>query len=425
MGKIYDAECQFLTVAFTKELGLDSNGRVTSFDPRDTDREEMGLGPLLVYNVVAPSFKRCFRMVVDARAPLALSFFLAAAWQSEVMLGMPMTLEVKPQLLRADLGFVGWIREQGISVVPPSSIKSINAFERVSQDLRFAVHWHDSYRRRPRSFRMANEALLDHDRFCAPHHDQTSMGQHNFEMWDSREKRFFKGAPIPDDWSAAALLERPRSRPDPSLKVDVDDDPAHVDGIKHVLAMWPNGRGAVLKELGVKAADFDFWVQERSHLYSDDFARLKELLNLEYHQHFEEWMMGGGYLLIAKQPKDVLWAYEALSHGGDLEFSFEIVGPRGEQLPTRFLVFSSWSGLSTIILFERGGAAEAVLESGKLVNLEAPRRASPEVWKDVAHVVEHQQTFASPEKIGAAFHRIHADWFEQNTSSGFIALSGR
>ncbi|CAN7782440.1 hypothetical protein LJR175_008217 [Variovorax sp. LjRoot175] len=425
MAKIYDAETQFLTVAFTKEIGVNSDDRVISFDPRETGRDELGLSPLLVYNVIAPAFKRCFRMVVDARAPLAISHFLAAAWQSEVQLGMPMTLEAKQQILRADLGFVAWIRAQGVSVIPPSSIKSINAFERASQDLRFAVHWRQSsYRPRPLSFENANEALLDHDRFCAPIHHQTSMGRHNFDMWDSREKRFVKGAPIPDDWSATPLVEHPRARPDPSLKVDVDDDPAHVDGIKHVLAMWPNGRGAALKELGIKAADFDFWVQERSHLYSDDFTRLRVMLNLEYHDHFGEWMMGGGYLLIAKHPKDIVPAYEALSYGGDLEFSFEIVGPHGEQLPARFLVFSAWSGLSTIILFERGGAAEAVLDSGKLINLEAPRKASPDVWKDVAHVVEHQQSFASPEKIGAAFYKMHVAWFEQNTTSGFIALSG-
>lgn len=53
MAKIYDAETQFLTVTFSKELGV-TDRRVVGFDPRDTGRDELGLGPLLVYNVIAP-----------------------------------------------------------------------------------------------------------------------------------------------------------------------------------------------------------------------------------------------------------------------------------------------------------------------------------------------------------------------------------
>lgn len=50
--KIYDAETQFLTIAYAKDVGLDRQHRVVAFDAGENCREEAGLTALLVYSVV-------------------------------------------------------------------------------------------------------------------------------------------------------------------------------------------------------------------------------------------------------------------------------------------------------------------------------------------------------------------------------------
>lgn len=410
--KIYDAETQFLTIAYAKDVGLDRENRVVAFDAEEGSREEAGLTALLVYSVVAPAYSFFSRMLVDVSTPVSISRFLAKAWSKEAGLGMPHLLEVKQQVLLADRGCATWIRSHGVELVPPSSVKSITAFERSSLDVRFAAQWRGrDHRDAPRRLDRANAAIQEYDILSTLIGPRKSMEQHTFEVWNARDRRFFVGSPLECDWDAAALVEKVRRRPSAELVVRADDGPAiFVDGIKEVAAMWPGGRRAFFDGLSLSQQDFDFWVAGRAHLHQSDFAQICELANISYRDEYDEWELGGGYLLMATTPRNVTSSYDTLSHGGDVRFSFEVLGPRGELPALRFLVFESWGGMANIILFERGGPAEKVLNERKLINLQDAVHAPPNIWETVTTIVEHREQFKTPGKVGAAFSAKHDLW---------------
>lgn len=262
-AKIHDAETQFLTIAVAKDIGLDQKGLVAQFDALNATRAELGLQPILIYSVVAPAFSRYVRMLVDARRPIPISQFLENAWSKEVNLGMPMSVQAKASLLANDLGFVSWIESLGIAVVPAASINCANAFERASQKLQASIQWNSHrYTAKPVALDAANASLLDHDAFSAfVGGARKSMYQYNYKSWDAREKSFSTRASIANDWNAAAIVEHPRTKLDPELKVRRYERRNSVPGINDVLSLWPKGRTVVLKDLNIRAQDFDLWIQ--------------------------------------------------------------------------------------------------------------------------------------------------------------------
>lgn len=413
--KIYDAETQFLTIAYAKSIGLDRQQRVVAFNPNENSREEVDLSALLVYSVVAPAYSFYSRMLVDARNPVSISSFLAMAWSKEAGLGMPYFLEVKSQLLTADRGYATWIQSHGVEIRPPLSIKSITSFENASLDVEFATWWgREVNRHAPRSLVQANAALREYDIISTHYGSRKSMEQHTFEIWDARDKRFFDGKPLETDWDASALVENVRWRPSAELIVRSDEYPEiYVGSIKEISAMWPGGRRAFFSDLDLSQKEFDSWAAGRANIEQSEFAQISALANIEYLRDCDEWELGGGYLLMATTPRTVISAYNTLSHGGDLRFSFEVLGPLGELPALRFLVFESWGGVANIILFERGGPAEKVLNERNLFKLQDAVHAPPDIWETVTKIIDQRESFKEPGKIGAAFAVMHDAWLDK------------
>ncbi|CAN7782453.1 hypothetical protein LJR175_008218 [Variovorax sp. LjRoot175] len=420
-AKIHDAETQFLTIAVAKDIGLDQKGLVAQFDALNATRAELGLQPILIYSVVAPAFSRYVRMLVDARRPIPISQFLENAWSKEVNLGMPMSVQAKASLLANDLGFVSWIESLGIAVVPAASINCANAFERASQKLQASIQWNSHrYTAKPVALDAANASLLDHDAFSAfVGGARKSMYQYNYKSWDAREKSFSTRASIANDWNAAAIVEHPRTKLDPELKVRRYERRNSVPGINDVLSLWPKGRTVVLKDLNIRAQDFDLWIQGRCHLHPESFARLVEMLDLEFsdaaYVDDDVWEMGGGYLLVATSHARTVSAYDVLSHGGNLRFAFEVVGTSGERLASRVLLFAPWRGPTTIVLFARGTPVEKLLDERGRFDLQEPDRAPPEVWASIRKIVDRQLDFDIPGRVGSEFESAHAEWLESHT----------
>lgn len=412
--KIYDAETQYLTIAYASDVGLDRQHRVVAFNNYENSREEAGLTALLVYSVVAPAYSVYSRMLVDASAPVSISSFLSTAWSKEAGLGMPHLLEVKQHVLAADRGFAQWIRSHGVELAPPSFIKSITAFERASLDVRFATQWRAKNYDVLRRLDHANAAIQEYDIFRANTASRQSMEQHTYEVWNARERRVFAGNPLETDWDATAIVEKMPRRPSAELIVRDGCCPAiFVEGIKEIAAMWPGGRRAFIGHLTISQQAFAVWMAGRANLQESEFAQIRDLANIYYRDEYDEWELGGGYLLMATTPKNVTSAYDTLSHGGDLRFSFEVLGPRGENPALRFLVFASWGGMANIILFERGGPAEMVLNKRKLINLQDPVHAPPDIWETVTAIVEYREQFKNPGKVGAVFSVKHEGWLRK------------
>lgn len=414
--KIYGAETQFLTIAYAKDVGLDPQNHVVHFRNKEVSREEMRLTPLLVYSLVAPAYSFYSRLLVDAKAPVPISKFLAHAWSKKAGLGLPHLLEVKQLVLSADRGYVKWIHAHGVQISSPSSSKSITAFERSSLDVQFATHWPvipplDT----PRKLARANAAIAEYDIFRILCESRTSMEQLTFEEWNTRERSYFDGDTLETDWDPSSIVEKVPRRPSAELIVRAGDgrEIYDVEGINEVVSMWPGGRRAFVAGLTINLQDFDFWLAGRAHLPRSVFALIKDLANISYNRDYDEWELGGGYLLIATSPRVVTSAYNVLSNGGDLRFSFEVLGPQGDFPAMRFLVFECWGGLANIILFERGGPAEKTLSEHKLLNMQDAVRSPPDVWETVTSIVEHREQFKTPEKVGLGFSAKHASWLNK------------
>lgn len=419
MKKVYDAEQQFLTVALAKGIGLSPGGVVHALDDVES-LSEAGLRPLLVVSLVAPAYCSYLRTLVDPSNPVAISGFLQNAWSSEMEFGMPLSLSIKESLLAADRGFAAWVRAQGIEIVLPANTKSINAFERTSRDVSHPATWCPdagvSPKDYPRSLQDCNEGLLYHDRFIigSALHIQYSMDQHTYMAWRRRELRYCLGAPVADDWDASVIQRKESARPRTGFAVARSDDvdTLQVDGIKDLVAMWPGGSAAFFKGLSVTKRDFDFWASGRAHLTEEEIREVFTRAGVRYDEEIDDFQLSSGYLLQATTKGNVSALYTELSHGGDIEWAFEVRGPSGEIPPMRIAVFGHCGGLPNILLFERGSKAETVLDSRALINFGHPIMVPSEVWEDVLSIIASKDTYLDPTSVGEVFFMRHGAWLQ-------------
>lgn len=413
MGKkIYDADLQLLTIAYAKDIGLDESGYVEEFNSDVVSHADVGLAPILVYSVVAPAYSVFARKLVDPRDPLSISAFLAWAWSLQSALSMPNRLEVKQRLIEADRGYLEWLDACEITISTPSSVKSLTAFERVSLDVRFAVQWRDVQRKdQSRSLEMANHAIREYDVFCASQAQRYSMDQITYEAWQGRDRRYFNGTCLNDDWEMRVIPEVATERaPEMGMPGVGDLVPVLSTCLNELVDMWPGGRKPLFKQLGITQKEFKLWTQGRRDLTQSVRSRLFHKLNFIHDPQAEEWELGGGYLLVASKPRATSKVYDDLAHGGDHRFSVELLGPQGEMASHRFLIFQSWSGDANIILFKRGGPEEKCLTGSRLINFGGAVYSTPEVWASVNEVVETCDRLQAPEVVATLFAEMHEDW---------------
>ncbi|MDO9236176.1 MAG: hypothetical protein Q7U28_09125 [Aquabacterium sp.] len=417
MSKIYDAEMQYLNVSFAKDVGLNMRGGVTSFESDRISRESAGLKPLLVYSVVAPCYSVMARMLVDAATPIPISQFLSQAWSSEYQLSMPQRLEAEAALLASDQGFVNWAQSQGVACSPAASSKSLRAFARSPQNLQWSVTWPslDNEGKPAPRLEIANRSLLNYDTFSITTSNafRKSMDALTFDAWMARERRFIKGSWTADDWNPACMVEKPKAVPKPHLAVlrrNEEDEPLYIPGLKELVTMWPGGRRAFFHDLNVTAGDFDHWVAGRAHLPIDTPREVLAKAGAFYDSRYGEYVLGGGQLLVARTAKAVDCVYTELSHGGDLEFSFEVVSPPGEEIPMRVLVFAPYGDHTSLILFPKIDGAESLLDALDLINQTPARNAPSDVWETIKWIAKNYEKFDKPQSVAKEFGIRHGDW---------------
>jgi hypothetical protein len=76
--------------------------------------------------------------------------------------------------------------------------------------------------------------------------------------------------------------------------------------------------------------------------------------------------------------------YVELSHGDDLDFSYEAVPESGQTDPSwRYLLFQSCGGPPNIMMFERGSKAADHLNDKIFINFEGVRSVPSRLYRDV------------------------------------------
>lgn len=419
MRKLYGVDTQFLTVAYAKDVGLDAQGRVEMLDPGASNLEEAGLEPLLVYCAVVPALSCYARRLVSADKPEPLSAFLADAWSQKSGLGMPARLEVKPALMQGDAPIGKWLAGQGVELAVAPSLRGIDAFERQSLQLCSAVAWGkegDSDvmpKQLPRDLGDCNAGLSWYDRSVSQ--PRYAGEWERFQAWKREARRFCCEQTVADDWDPSRIVAKVARRPKPYLAVTEESgDAVSIEGIKELVTMWPGGAKRFFEATRVAKSDFDFWVAGRAHLDKRDFAAIRDIAAIQYLDEYDDWELGGGYLLDSTRasPAAVERLYDALSHGGDLRVAFEVLSPEGERGDMRFVLLASCGGMTNIMLFERGGKCERLLDGGRLINLEEAECATHEVWETVVDIIARRDEFREPGKVGIWFERQHLEWME-------------
>jgi hypothetical protein len=111
-------------------------------------------------------------------------------------------------------------------------------------------------------------------------------------------------------------------------------------------------------------------------------SNLLSILGIEWGEHGYEAF--GPCVLIAKNIGAAIRIYDGLSHGGDLEFSCEVVPESGQADPSwRYLLFQSYGGAPNIMMFERGSKESDRLNDKTFINFEGLRSVPSKLYRDV------------------------------------------
>lgn len=428
-AKIYDAEMQYLLIEETNSLGLDAQGRVawTVGDGMGPSGER--LTPLLVYGLVVPAYRYITRLLVDPRSPMAIGEYLSRAWSKTQKLGMPLRLEVRPGLLGADKGFSRWTKSLGVECSTAQNLKSIAAFATSVKDVGFAaMDWKRPVDdcENPLPLVEANAALQDYDttvlRWMIDGHgvSMRDIELDHFRAWLNRGQKFFDRPVAPAmDWDVDAL---PRS-PLPKIRQRQEelDNPMWleepIEALKELLGMWPTGKKQFCKEMGLSVSALNSWMSCNEPIEQSQFENLRTTIHLEEDEDFDDsFYLTGGCLLIADTPKNAITVYDELSDGGDLMYSFEALSTSADFNGFRVLVFESYSKSPTIILFKRGGKAEAVLNRNDLINFQGPVHVPPEIAAYLEMMVIHAD-HAKFGHVGCGLRALFGEWLDDQEDS--------
>ena len=139
--------------------------------------------------------------------------------------------------------------------------------------------------------------------------------------------------------------------------------------VKHILNCWPNKTVEVARAVGVTAKELKWYVGGRAPLDRTKLSDLLSLVGLEYDSSSDFYQSCGPCVLIAFSPRSIVEAYTSLAHGGDLEFSFEVLPSLIPADPSwRYMLFRACGDMINIIMLPRGGKVAENLNRDSFIN---------------------------------------------------------
>lgn len=153
--------------------------------------------------------------------------------------------------------------------------------------------------------------------------------------------------------------------------------------IKLMVASWPNTVAEIAKEIEVPTKELQWFLTSRTNLPVPKVMSLQRLLNVHCGRagYYEAT---GPCVLVARAPQAIARAYEELSHGGDLVFSFEALPDKGVADPSwRYLIFQSWGDSPNVIMVPRGSRVSGRLDSDQFINFEGPKQIPASLYRDL------------------------------------------
>ena len=144
-----------------------------------------------------------------------------------------------------------------------------------------------------------------------------------------------------------------------------------VTGLNELAAMWPTGKKGLCRQAEIPLRTFNAWLKLTGPITSEQLEDLCATIHLSDGE-IERTRPTGGCLLVANTAKNVIQLYEAITHENELLACFEAVSTSSQFGGYRVLIFAIMGYSPTVILFPRGGPAEAALNRNDLPGFQGP-----------------------------------------------------
>jgi len=419
---------QFLSIATAKHVFTHpERGIVFVVDPIPlVEATRFQLAPLLVYALTCAGTAISRMAFSPLDRPMSIATFLNESWQTDLPLrGKPDTLRISRALEAADAGFVPALREEGVEVVIASAkdkthptalrsaqtaakelgwlslaneeaiadIKSLNVsaqnrYARASEDILWFVRNKD---RKERTVAWLGLPMRPLERPLPTAMDWVPGGwlsswEANIPSGLARQWHTDK-----DNQTHWLVTDTGGTNDHDGLEgEDVDDDdsessdnPMCTEDVANIIKSWPGGKSAIANAVGITVKQLNWFMSWKKPLPRQAEYRLMETLGLEFNEQSGEHEPEGPCVLIAESEKATVGAYDALSHGGDLAFSIEVVPDRGLPDPSwQYLIFQAWGGCVNILMVARGSKLSGSLDS-KLINFTGLQKLPEKFYRDI------------------------------------------
>lgn len=415
----------YFSLAMCKHIFLHStHGLVFVRDAMQCrEAERYGLAPLLLYALSIPSTAIRRMTFAPLEKPHALYATLHRLWtqESEGFRGRPDALILSRQVAAASPTLGDRLARDGVElIVADKGDKVLGAALRTAQQDAMWLGFFSGGSRRIDTLDRLDEAASERHRFDAKMH----MGKHRQrqEQWAALPCRpsWAPAGGQEMDWSSGPWLrsweealppvsqpryfhddnrhrkmwlltgspavENGRDEEDESAAGEgwADDDDSTVVALaKDLVTCWPNSAAEIARSIGTTTRDLKWFLDRKAGLDEDTLTEFLSVLGIEWlEQGYYE--ASGPCVLVAKDVGAATRIYNELSHGGDLNFSFEVVPESGQTDPSwRYLLFQSYGGPPSIIMFERGSRAADRLNDKIFINFEGVRPVPSKLYRDV------------------------------------------
>jgi len=163
---------------------------------------------------------------------------------------------------------------------------------------------------------------------------------------------------------------------------DLIDDSYEI--ARYLVSCWPNSPTEIAQASGITGLHLRWFLENNTPLSSENRYNLLEVLGISIDDRFGRYQAMGPCVLIARTMKSIESAYDHLSHGGDLAFSFEVVPHKILADPSwRYVLFQSIGGSPNIIMISRGSPVAEKLGGKLLINFEGVQEISSEFYQEI------------------------------------------
>lgn len=406
---------QYLSVAVARHVFQHAkHGIVFVRDAISTvDARKFGLSPILLYSVNIAGTHIHWNTFSPLASPIALSRVLIEAWDDEDIRGYPDIVMISRRLAESSQQLAINLSRLGIEVqIAAGNNRQFSAAIRTAQTRALDLTWSDNEKEKITNIDQLKRCSASQRRFRHEVHlyrigsDKSRIAA--IEAHFGMPNRSFQGELSPElDWKTGPWLTSwennlppctqrhlAESRnatwlftgPSEESKFESSEDnstDSAPEKVKIILGCWPNKPAEVARAAGITLRDLNWYIGGKQQLESHLRSNVLSLLGIEANE-YGDYDAEGPCILLASTIRATVSVYEEITHGGDLEFSFEIEPEQGPADPSwRYIVLRSCGGRVNFLMAPRGGDVAEKLGEKHFINFGGILAVSRDLYRDV------------------------------------------